>query len=559
MVVQGEKQQQAQKEWLKQYQQGVPAEIDANRWHALPALLDHIIDQFADRTAFRHFGHSLSYQKMDQYCRSLAAYLQQLGISKGDRVAIMMPNCMQYPIALWAILHTGAVVVNVNPLYTADELRHQLSDAGAETIIVMANFAATVDSVWDDTSLKHIIITDLGDMLPLIKRTMVNFAVKYFKKMVPKVRLKYISWQRALNQLPATSLQPVQLSNNDIAFLQYTGGTTGRAKGAMLSHGNILANLEQLKVWIAPLVRSGQEVVVTALPLYHVFSLVANLFLFMRMGGVNLLITNPRDINGLIKRLSKERFTVVIAVNTLFQALLKNHRFAKLDFSHLIAALGGAMAVQKSVAQQWRQVTDSPLIEGYGLTEASPVVCVMPMNQLVFNGSIGLPIPSTDIKIVDQQDNELAIGEVGELWVRGPQVMQGYWQKPEQTKAVLSQDGWLRTGDLAKLDARGFVYLVDRKKDIIIVSGFNVYPTELEEILVSHPQIEQAAVVGVDSPGGEVVKAFIVKSSDSDLQQSEVIAYCRQHLTAYKCPKLIEFCDDLPKTHVGKILRRSLK
>ncbi|MEM9243837.1 MAG: AMP-binding protein [Pseudomonadota bacterium] len=550
-----------EKIWLKQYPTGVPEDITIDDNANLIDFFESISHQFADKTAFRNFGHSMSYAKLDADSQALAAYLQQQNLQKGDRVAIMMPNLLQYPVALFAILRAGMVAVNVNPLYTAPEVASQLNDAQASAIIVLSNFASTVAAVAEKTTLKHMIVTDLGDMLPSLKRITINFIAKYIKKMVPAFKLpQAIHWRDMLARGQQLHYKRPDISGDDIAFLQYTGGTTGKSKGTMLTHRNIIANTEQAYVWFKQLIAGKEAIVaVAALPLYHIFALVANLFLFMRFGQTNLLVTNPRDIHGFIKLLKQEKFSVIIGVNTLFNALINHKDFAKLDFSRLLIGLGGGMAVQESIAEKWKNIVGKLLMEGYGLTEASPIVAVMPFNQTEFDGSIGLPLPSTEIKIIDDDGKELPQGETGELCVRGPQVMKGYWQQAEETKMVLSEDGWLKTGDMARVDDIGRVYLVDRKKDMILVSGFNVYPNEIEDILVSHPGIKEAAVIGVAAKSrGEAVKAFIVKQEES-LTEENVRTYCREHLTAYKRPKFIEFRDELPKNNVGKILRRALR
>lgn len=550
-----------EKIWLKNYQEGIPEFINPQAYTSLVDFFEQSCAQYKDHKALHNLGTELTYADLEEKSRQLAAYFQvQLGLKKGDRVAIMMPNLLQYPIAIFAALRAGLVVVNVNPLYTPDELTHQINDSGAQTIIVLANFAFTVAKALPRTKLKNVIVTQLGDLFPFPKRTIVNFVVKYVKKMVPSYSLpEAISFTTAMNEGASLSLKKIAINLGDTAFLQYTGGTTGVAKGAVLSHGNLVANIEQAHAWVAHYLTPGQEVVITALPLYHIFSLTANALVFMKAGALNVLITNPRDIPDFVKQLSTIKFTAITGVNTLYNALLNNRNFAKIDFSLVKVALGGGMAVQKFVADKWKEVTGAPLLEAYGLTETSPAVTIDPMNVTGFNGSIGLPLPSTEISIRDNDGNELGIDEVGELCIRGPQVMQGYWQKPQETAKVMTEDGFLKTGDVARVDEEGFVFIVDRKKDMIVVSGFNVYPNEVEHVMSSHPGILEVGVVGIPVDGhGEKVKAFIVRQ-DPDLTEASIREYCKEHLTAYKIPKLIEFRDELPKTPVGKILRRALR
>lgn len=550
-----------EKIWLKRYPEGIPSEINPDTYRSLVDLFADAVHQFHDKQALCSFGSKLTYGEWDKLSRDLAAYFQQqLGLKKGDRVAIMMPNCLQYPIAVFAALRAGLVVVNVNPLYTAAELAHQVSDAGAETIVVIANFAHTVEEALDKTPLKNIIVTELGDLFATPKALLFNFIVRRVKKMVAGYNLpQAIKLRDALSAGSKLVLDPVIIEPSDLAFLQYTGGTTGVAKGAMLTHRNLLANLEQVSAWIGQMLEVGKEVVVTALPLYHIFSLTANCLTFLKFGAYNILITNPRDIPDFIKTIKNSKFSLITGVNTLFNALLNNSKFKEVDFSHLKMALGGGMKVQKSVADRWSELTGQPLFEAYGLTETSPGVTIDPIDLEAYNGKIGLPLPSTDISIRDEAGNELSIGEIGELCVRGPQVMAGYWNKPDETAMVLSSDGWLRTGDIATIDHEGFVEIVDRKKDMILVSGFNVYPNEVEDIIANHPGVLEVGVVGVsDNGSGEVVKAYIVKR-DPELGKDSVVRHCRQHLTSYKVPKRIEFVEELPKTSVGKILRRALR
>ncbi|WP_182056969.1 long-chain-fatty-acid--CoA ligase FadD [Pantoea sp. ME81] len=548
------------KVWLKRYPADVPAEINADRYTSLVELFEHAALQYADQTAFINMGQPMTYRQLDKQSRDFAAWLQQgLGLKQGDRVALMMPNLLQYPVALFGVLRAGMVVVNVNPLYTPRELKHQLNDSGASAIVIVSNFAHTLEKVVAETPIKHVMLTRMGDQLAPVKATLVNFVVKYVKKLVPKYHLPgAVPFRSALQQGAQMTYQRPTLSNSDLAFLQYTGGTTGVAKGAMLTHGNMQANLEQTKATYGKLLRAGKEQVVTALPLYHIFALTVNGLLFLDLGGTNLLITNPRDIPGFVKELSKFPFTAITGVNTLFNALLNDENFNKLDFSTLRLSAGGGMAVQKAVAERWEKLTGHYLLEGYGLTECSPLVSVNPYDITCHTGSIGLPVPSTDVRIVDDEDNDVAPGEPGELCIRGPQVMVGYWQRPDATEEVL-KNGWLHTGDVVTVDGEGFIRIVDRKKDMILVSGFNVYPNEIEDVLMQHPKVREAAAIGVPSDlSGEAVKVCIVKK-DPSLTKEEVLDHCRRQLTGYKVPKIIEFRDELPKTNVGKILRRELR
>jgi len=548
------------KVWLKRYPADVPAEINADRYTSLVDLVEQATQRYADQTAFIDMGQPLSYRQLEQQSRAFAAYLQSgLGLKKGDRVALMMPNLLQYPVALFGVLRAGMVVVNVNPLYTPRELKHQLNDSGASAIVIVSNFAHTLEKVVAETAVKHVILTRLGDQLRPVKATLVNFVVKYIKKMVPKYHLPgAVSFRHALQQGESLAYQRPSVTNDDLAFLQYTGGTTGIAKGAMLTHRNMQANLEQTKATYGKLLRDGKENVVTALPLYHIFALTVNCLLFLELGGQNLLITNPRDIPGFVKSLSKFPFTAITGVNTLFNALLNDAQFNKLDFSTLRLSAGGGMAVQKAVAERWEKLTGHYLLEGYGLTECSPLVSVNPYDITEHTGSIGLPVPSTDVRVVDDQGNDVEPGAPGELWIRGPQVMAGYWQRPDATEEVL-KNGWLLSGDIVTVDPQGFIRIVDRKKDMILVSGFNVYPNEIEDVLMQHPKVREAAAIGVPSDlSGEAVKVCIVKK-EASLTKEELLDHCRRQLTGYKVPKIIEFRDELPKSNVGKILRRELR
>lgn len=550
-----------EKVWLKRYPADVPAEIDPDRYSSLVEMFENAALRYADQPAFINMGEVMTFRKLEERSRAFAAYLQQgLGLQKGDRVALMMPNLLQYPIALFGILRAGMVVVNVNPLYTPRELEHQLNDSGAAAIVIVSNFAHTLEKIVFKTQVKHVILTRMGDQLSTAKGTLVNFVVKYIKRLVPKYYLPdAISFRTALQKGRRMQYVKPDVINTDMAFLQYTGGTTGVAKGAMLTHRNMQSNLEQAKAAYAPLLQPGHELVVTALPLYHIFALTMNCLLFIELGGRSLLITNPRDIPGMVKELSRYPFTAMTGVNTLFNALLNNEEFTKLDFSTLRLSVGGGMPVQKAVAEKWEKLTGKHLLEGYGLTECSPLVTGNPYDLKHYSGSIGLPVPSTDVRLVDDEGNDVTVfGEPGELWVRGPQVMLGYWQRPDATDEVL-KDGWLATGDVATLDEQGFLRIVDRKKDMILVSGFNVYPNEIEDVVALHPKVLESAAVGVPNEvSGETVKLFVVKK-DASLMPEELLTHCRRYLTGYKVPKIVEFRDELPKSNVGKILRRELR
>lgn len=551
------------KVWLNRYPSDVPETIDPDVYPSLVEMFEQSVNKFADQPAFMNMGSVMTYRKLEERSRAFAAYLQNdLKLKKGDRVAIMMPNLLQYPIALFGVLRAGLIAVNVNPLYTPRELEHQLNDSGAKAIVIVSNFANTLEQVVDKTPIKHVVLTSLGQMLPRAKGTVVDFVVKYVKRMVPKYDLpNAISFRKALHK--GRRLQYVKpfMSGDDIAFLQYTGGTTGVAKGAVLTHRNMIANVMQAKGAYSPMLVEGRELIVTALPLYHIFALTVNCLLFIEMGGRNLMITNPRDIPGFIKELQKYPFTAITGVNTLFNALVNNEDFKELDFSNLHISVGGGMSVQKAVAEKWKEITGGFLLEGYGLTECAPLVAANPHDSSAYNGAIGLPVPSTEARIIDDEGNILPSTpeSVGELQVRGPQVMQSYWQRPEATKEVIDQDGWLSTGDIVKFDEEGFLHIVDRKKDMILVSGFNVYPNEIEEVISMHGKVLELAAIGEPHDvSGEIVKVYIVKR-DPSLTKEEVIAHCREHLTGYKIPKKIEFREELPKSNVGKILRRILR
>ena len=543
--------------WLNAYPPGVPAEIATEAYPSLAALFDDSVARHATRPAFACMGKRLSYAELDQLTRRLASHFQSLGLPQGSRIALMLPNCLQYPVALFAVLRGGYTVVNCNPLYTARELEYQLADSGADVLVVLENFAQVAQQALPGTRVRHVIVTGLGDLLGTFKGRLVNAVVRYVKKLVPAWHIA--GAQRWPQVLGADAFIPVTIAPGDIAFLQYTGGTTGVAKGAMLTHRNLLANLAQAQAWIGGTVAAGKEVVITALPLYHIFSLTANCLTFLPLGATNVLIPNPRDIPAFIKELGRHRFTVITGVNTLFNALLNHPDFARLDFSALKISLGGGMAVQQAVAERWKAATGCTLVEAYGLTETAPAVTLNPLDLPAFNGSIGLPLPSTEVVIRDATGRAVPVGGAGELCVRGPQVMAGYWNRPDETAGVMSADGFLHTGDIATLDARGFVYIVDRMKDTILVSGFNVYPNEVEGVLALHPGVREVAVVGVaDDKSGEAVKAFVVRR-DAALAAEALVAHCRQSLAAYKVPHQFEFRDELPKTNVGKILRRALR
>ena len=551
-----------EKVWLKDYPSGIPAEIDLSEFESIKDILEKSCARFADLPAYSNMGVTLRYRDIDRLSRDFAAFLQGLGLGKGDRVALMMPNILQYPVALFGVLRAGMVAVNVNPLYTARELEHQLSDSGAAAIVIVENFAHTLEQVLEKTPVKTVVMSQIGDLFPWPKRFLVNLAVKHLKKLVPAWRIPAVTaFRDALKIGSGGALNESLLSHDDLAFLQYTGGTTGVAKGAMLTHGNMVANLQQASAWLSPFSKPAEEIVITALPLYHIFSLTANCLTFMKMGGHNILITNPRDLAGFVKELGKLRFSIITGVNTLFNALLNTPGFERLDFSALKFSLGGGMAVQRAVAENWRKVTGAPLIEAYGLTETSPAVCINPLDLKEYNGSIGLPISSTELSIRSDDNRELGIGQdqVGEICIRGPQVMRGYWNRPDETAKVMTPDGFLRTGDLGYMDERGYTRIVDRKKDMILVSGFNVYPNEVEDVVALHPGVLEAAAVGVpDEKSGEAVKVVVVKK-DPALTAEALIAHCRLHLTGYKVPRRVEFRPELPKTNVGKILRRLLR
>ena len=553
-----------QKPWLSSYPEGVPAEVNVSAYSSLLALMQDSFKQFGDRPAFHFMGSDLSYAQLDRLSQVFGAYLQSLGLATGDRVAIMLPNVLQYPIAVAAVLRAGYVVVNINPLYTPRELEFQLRDSDAKAIVILENFAATLQACVANTSVKHIVLCAMGDQLGLIKGMLVNHVVRRVKKLVPAFELpQAVRFNEALTRGESASLTTPDISADDLAVLQYTGGTTGVSKGAELLHRNLVANVLQSEAWNGPaLVRvpKGEQLTfVCALPLYHIFAFTINMMLVMRMGGCSILIPNPRDIPAVCKELSKHRFHMLPAVNTLFNALANHPDFNKVDWSHLVVSLGGGTAVQSAVAKLWLEKTGCPICEGYGLSETSPSASCNIVTSQAFTATIGVPIPNTEMKIVDDDGNEVPIGEPGEILIRGPQVMAGYWQRPDETARVMTPDGFFKSGDVGVMDERGFFKIVDRKKDMILVSGFNVYPNEVEEVVASMPGVLECAVIGIpDERSGEAVKLVVVKK-DAALTEAQVLDYCKQNLTGYKHPRVVEFRTELPKTPVGKVLRRELR
>ncbi|MCU0939386.1 MAG: AMP-binding protein [Burkholderiaceae bacterium] len=549
------------KPWLAQYPAGIPAEVDVNEYGSLKELLAASCQRFADLPAYHSMGAQMSYREFDEASRAFGAWLQKHAqLKRGDRVALMMPNLMQYPIALFGVLRAGLVVVNTNPLYTPRELEHQLKDSGAAAIVVLENFAHTLEQVIGATQVRTVITTQIGDRLPPIKRLLVNAVVKYGKKMVPPWHLPgSVEFNAVVDAGRALTLDEVALTHDDLAFLQYTGGTTGVAKGAMLTHGNMVANVLQVAAWVARDLKDGAETTVVPLPLYHVFALTASLA-WVRKGAMTVLIPNPRDLKAFVKTLHEVPFTAIIGVNTLFRALLDVPQFKDVDVSRLKLAVAGGMAVQHVVAHRWKERTGVPIVEGYGLTETSPVAIANPLDIKEWSGMIGVPVPSTEATILDDEGRPVALGQVGEICVKGPQVMKGYWNRPEETAKVFTADGWLRTGDMGVMDERGSIKITDRKKDMIIVSGFKVFPNEIEDVVTMHPGVLEAAAVGVpDARAGEAVKVVVVRK-DASLTEAELLAHCRQHLTGYKIPRTIVFrSEPLPKTNIGKILRRALR
>ncbi|MEO5667651.1 MAG: AMP-binding protein [Bdellovibrionota bacterium] len=548
--------------WYKSYPKKVSTTVNAAEYSSAVDVFEQSVARYRALGAFTNMGHTMTYGELDRRSRDFAAYLQGvLGLKRGDRVALMMPNLLQYPVAVFGVLRAGLIAVNINPLYTPRELEHQLKDSGSKAIVVLANMAHTLDKVRSRLPLEHVIVTEVGDMLPFPKRHLINFVVRKVKKMVPAYDLPdAIPFTRALMMGAVQSFHRVEVKPQDLAFLQYTGGTTGVAKGAMLSHANMVANMQQISEWMKPTLVPGEEIIIAPLPLYHIFSLTVNCLSFMKIGGRNILITNPRDVPAFVKDIQKEKFTIFVGLNTLFNALCHNADFCKLDFSHMKASVAGGMAVQRAVNDKWNTVTGKPILEGYGLTETSPVLCCNPLGDPKANrvGTIGMPVPDTDIRIVKDDGQDAAMGEAGELWGKGPQVMSGYWQRPDESEKVL-EDGWFKTGDIAIMEPDGYFKIVDRKKDMILVSGFNVYPNEIEDVAAMHPGILESAAIGVpDEKSGEIVKLFVVRK-DPTLTEKDIIAHCRQNLTGYKVPKLVEFRTELPKSNVGKILRKELR
>ncbi|WP_127716647.1 long-chain-fatty-acid--CoA ligase [Halobacteriovorax sp. HLS] len=547
--------------WQNEYQEGVPHEIDASKYNSIPELLEESFSKFSQKPAFHCMGKSLTYGEIDLQSRKFASYLQnELNLKKGDRVALMMPNILQYPVALFGVLRAGMVAVNVNPLYTARELEHQLTDSGSKAIVIFENSASVLEDIVSNTPVEHVLTTQIGDMLGFPKSMIVNFVIKNVKKMVPSWSIQGArDFTACVNSGDETKFIRPEIKADETAFLQYTGGTTGVSKGAELIHSNIIANLMQAKAWISPVTEEGNEIIITPLPLYHIFSLTANCFTFSTVGALNVLITNPRDMPGFVKELKKWKFTAFTGVNTLFNGLLNTPGFETVDFSKLKLTLGGGMAVQKPVAEKWKTVTGTPLIEAYGLTETSPAACINPMDLKAYNGSIGLPVSSTEVVIKNDDGETLGVGEIGEICIKGPQVMKGYWNRPEETAKVMTPDGFFKSGDIGVMDERGFFKIVDRKKDMILVSGFNVYPNEIEDVISSHPKVFECAAVGApDEKSGEVVKLFVVKKDES-LTKEELKAFCKENLTGYKVPRIYEFREELPKSNVGKILRKDLR
>lgn len=547
--------------WKKIYSKNIPTEIDPNKYQSIIDVFNEPCKNYPQNIAFTNMGGQITYQQLDQLTDQMASFFQNvLSLKKGDRIALQMPNLLQFPITLFGALKAGLIVVNTNPMYTAREMRHQFKDSGAKVLVILANFAHLAQEVINDTEIKHVVVTEIGDLLSFPKKLIVNSVVKYVKKMIPKYNLpSSYSFCQALKLGSQYPFKKVNITHEDVAFLQYTGGTTGVSKGATLTHKNIVSNMLQVQAFLAPVLRQGEETVITALPMYHIFALTGNCLAFLMYGAKNVLITNPKDIPGFIKELSKHKFTFMTGVNTLFVAMMNNSEFSKLDFKSLKLSFAGGMALQTAVAQRWEKITRSPIIEGYGLSECSPVVCVNPVDGRAKAGAIGFPVPSTEIKMVDESGKEVDRGLPGELCVRGPQVMRGYWNRPDETALVLSKDGWLHTGDVALVDDDGFVKIVDRKKDMILVSGFNVYPNEIEDVAVKHSSVLEAAAIGIpDERSGEVVKLFIVKK-EITLTKEDVIKHCREHLVGYKIPREIEFRNELPKSNVGKILRRALR
>lgn len=549
-----------EKIWLKSYPKQVAPEIDLTQYSSVLDILEQANKKFAKQKAFTNMGVTHTYEQVWKESDAFAAFLQKkLNLKKGDRIAIQLPNVLQYPVVLFGAIKAGLIVVNTNPLYTSPEMLHQFKDSGAKAIVILANAASHLEKIIKQTNIDHVIVSEVGDAFPLVKRVLVNSVIKFVKKMVPAYILPgAYSYNTAVEIGHSLKRDPVVLKAQDTCFLQYTGGTTGVSKGAVLSHENIIANMLQIFEWMKPSLKEGEEIVITPLPLYHIFALTVNCMALMAYGAHNILITNPRDIGGFIKELTQWKFTVNTGLNTLFNALLHHPDFHKVDFSACKLSLAGGMALQPTVTREWQKVTKSKIVEGYGLTEASPVVTCNPIDGTDEIGTIGLPIPSTDIRIVDDNGNDVAMGEPGELWAKGPQVMKGYWNREDETAKTLTTDGWLKTGDIATIQPNGFVKIVDRKKDMILVSGFNVYPNEIEDVMMTHPAVKEVAAIGEpDDKSGEVVKIVVVKKAP--VTEAELIAHAKQNLTSYKVPKIVEFREELPKTNVGKILRRQLR
>ncbi|MGB3585306.1 MAG: AMP-binding protein [Tunicatimonas sp.] len=548
--------------WFQHYPEGISQQINPQQHESLTNFVDHCIEEFGPRTAFECMGASITFNELDQLSRDFAAYLQHdLKLKKGDRIAIQMPNLLQYPIAMLGALRAGLIVVNTNPLYTAREMKHQFIDSGAKAIVILANFAYNLEKIISETSIKHVIVTEIGDQLGGLKKTIVNAVVKYVKKMVPKYNLPTsLSFNDTLKQGKKRTFTRVELSGEDTAFLQYTGGTTGVSKGAILTHANLIANMEQISAWMSVGLNKAEETMITALPLYHIYALTVNCFSMMKIGAKNVLITNPRDMKGFLKELKKHPFTVITGLNTLYNGMMNHPDFDTVDFSHLKVASAGGMAMQHAVADRWKEKTGVPVAEGYGLTETSPVLTSnVPVSGQERIGTIGIPVPSTQLMFVNDEGEEVAIGEPGEIYAKGPQVMPGYWNRPDETEKVFTKDGWFKTGDIGVMDQDGFIKIIDRKKEMINVSGFNVYPNEIEEVVSGHAKVLEVGAIGVPDPrSSEVVKICVVKK-DASLTEDELKAYCKENMTAYKVPRYIEFRDELPKSNVGKILRRLLK
>jgi long-chain acyl-CoA synthetase len=546
--------------WLKNYPKGVRADIDPSLYSSLNEIYNECFKRYRDHSAYECMGSDLTFEELNELADDFASFLQIRGLKKGDRIAIQMPNVFQYPIVLVAALRIGLVVVNTNPLYTAREMKHQFKDSGAKAIVILSHCAHLLEDILSETDIETVVVTSVGDMLGFPKSILVNAVVKYVKKMAPDYNLPgSLSFYQALDIGETSSHTPVEVGPEDLAFLQYTGGTTGVAKGAMLTHRNIIANVLQIREWLGAELKPGAEIAICALPLYHIFSLTVNAIALTTLGATNIMITNPRDIPNFVKTLKKYRFTLLTGLNTLLNALMNNPQFKEIDFSSLKISVAGGMALQRNVAERWLQITKTPVFEGYGLTETSPLACVNPIDGNDRPGTIGLPVSSTWIKLVNDDDVEVPIGEPGEICIKGPQVMRGYWKQPQETAKVLSADGWFKSGDVGVFDSDGFVKIVDRKKDMILVSGFNVYPNEIEEVVASYPKVLECAAIGVpDAKSTEAVKIFVVPR-DPSLTETELLDFCRKNLTGYKMPKHIEFRTELPKTPVGKILRRALR